>query len=281
MLQPSMPWQMNYADDSCRLARLFGEGDDASAFYIERYVPGDGLFLLIAGKPFDGSERRTTKITFGPEGRTREQTGPYGEFGNFRPAIFVSNMSLAPLPTEQPGDDVDRSGKAAKSFNAFETPAPFSQYLTEDQERSVSWIQVQRGGKAPVRLILGPMGEPMKAMRACTDDMVARWGIDVEAHRTLMRSVEPTENPGNWMSSRDYPIGLLRSGEQGLVQFRLMVDTDGNATDCHIQRSTRPEGFDRAVCRAMMKRADFEPALDATGTPIASYYRSTIRFVML
>lgn len=34
---PTGPWQVNYADDSCRLARPFTDGTDKLAFVIDKF----------------------------------------------------------------------------------------------------------------------------------------------------------------------------------------------------------------------------------------------------
>lgn len=57
-----------------------------------------------------------------------------------------------------------------------------------------------------------------------------------------------------------------------------MVDAEGNATSCHIQRKTVGEGFGDAACNALMRNADFAPALDRNGQPMDSYYNFAIRF---
>ncbi len=59
------------------------------------------------------------------------------------------------------------------------------------------------------------MGDAMKVMRNCTDDMLQYWGIDLEKHRNLAKLPEPIGNVGNWVRSRDYPNDLLRKGYQG------------------------------------------------------------------
>ena len=82
------------------------------------------------------------------------------------------------------------------------------------------------------------------------------------------------------MKSRDYPLPMLLSGKRAIVQFRLNVDPAGKPTACHIQQSTRPKAFDDAVCKAIMRNAEFEPALDAGGSPIASYWLNTVVFHM-
>lgn len=275
ILMPSSPWNLDYADDSCRLARIFGEGDDKVAFYIERYEPGDRFFLMVAGGPLDGSSRTNARFGFGPNGKEREGTGEMGSFGAYAPALFESNMALMPLSDDN--DDYN----ALTSFDAEKTAADtdvLGQELSAAQEANIEWLEVQRRSKQPVRLALGPMGEPMAAMRTCTQQLLTDWGIDVEAHKGLTRRATPTRNPGRWMSSSDYPTGLLRKGMQGLVQVRLSVGTDGKPTQCHIQKSTRPQGFDDAVCDALMRKARFDPALDKDGKPLASYWRTSVRF---
>jgi hypothetical protein len=71
---------------------------------------------------------------------------------------------------------------------------------------------------------------------------------------------------------------MLGIGQPAIVEFRLSIGADGVPLACHIQETTRPKEFDNAVCKSLMRRARFEPALDATGTAITSYYRNTVRF---
>jgi hypothetical protein len=50
-LQPSSKWNVHYAEDSCRMARSFGEGDQKVVLMVDRYQPGDALRLSFIGKP--------------------------------------------------------------------------------------------------------------------------------------------------------------------------------------------------------------------------------------
>ncbi len=271
VLQPASPWNLDYADDSCRLARIFGEAEQKTAFYIERYAPGDRFFLVVAGSTVAGSRPIKTELSFGPGGRTHTADGQTGTFGDYGPALLESGMALMPLSND---------GKIYR-FDAEEIaadPQILKQEILPAQEASIEWLQIERGSKQPVRLALGSMDKPMAAMRACTDQLLTAWGIDVEAHNGLTRRVTPRADPGGWLTSSDYPSGLAQNGVQGLVRPRLSVGTDGVPTQCYIQRSTQPEGFDKAVCAALMKKARFNPALDAAGQPLASYWQSTVRF---
>jgi len=73
---------------------------------------------------------------------------------------------------------------------------------------------------------------------------------------------------------------MLYAGQSAIVEFRMIVSDDGSPASCHIQSTTRPKEFDKAVCGSLMKRARFKPALDADGKPLASYYRNTVRFAI-
>ena len=107
---------------------------------------------------------------------------------------------------------------------------------------------------------------------------MTHWGIDVATQSSLRHGPLPTGNPGTWISDNNYPRDLVQNGSQGIVQFRLIVDPTGAPTSCHIQKSTRPVGFDDVVCAAMIRNARFEPAIDAQGKPVTSYFRSSVRF---
>lgn len=279
VLEPNSSWNLNYADESCRLMRIFGEGDDVTAFYIERYGPGDEFAMLVAGKPVRkiaaNDSPHDYNLQFGPYEAPRERTATLGDLGKYKPALIMTGTTFA--------DDENLDRVSSSRFDPADYARgtrPFEQRISVEREAAIEWLEIARGRNAPLRLALGSMGPAMAAMRTCTDKLAQSWGIDIAAHETLTRPVVPTDNPGGWLNSRDYPRGLAWRGVQGLVQLRLSVGADGVPTQCHIQRSTRPEGFDDISCKRLMQRARFEPALDAGGEPIASYYRTTIHFRM-
>jgi TonB family protein len=277
VLKPSSRWHVNYADDSCRMMRMFGEGDEESAFVIERYGPTDSFFMLVGGKPLKAARHVDTALRFGPDGYEFDRSTKEGEFGEHSPAVMASGMRLVATPD---ADEYQSYNERFDPEKEAQDTDLFEQEITPEQEAAISWLEIRRGRARPIRLELGSMGPPMEAMRQCIDELLTHWGIDLEAHREITRAVVPKANPARWVRSSDYPLNLVRKGAQGLVQFRLSVGADGVPTQCHIQASTRPEGFDKAVCNALMRRARFEPALDAEGRPIASYWRSAVSFEM-
>lgn len=269
-LAPSSNWHVNFADDSCRLARFFGEGEQKTLFYMERYEPGDAFNMVVAGKPLKRSRYRE-KITIRFGDGISEDERPYtiGSVGEHDPAIILSGLrfDMKPLPE----DDDNENGEG-------EQPDVFGQEIPESVEAAVTTIELAYKKGARVILETGSLGEPMKIMRNCTDDMLKYWGIDLDKHRAIAKLPQPKTSPGRWLTYKDYPTDLLRKGYQGYVQVRLSVDAKGTPTDCHIQQSTRPEGFDAAVCKGLMRKARFEPAITSNGETIASYWRTAVRF---
>lgn len=268
-LAPSSAWNIEFAEDACRLSRLFGEGDDKVALVLGRYVPGDWTHMVVAGGPLAGSKRRQEALVqFGPVEGSHEYEPFLGSLGQYEPALIFSGVRFFPSPDDDEGKDPENEVDAQV----------FKEEFSRDREKAIEWVAIERNGSKRVILELGGFGDAMGAMRRCTDELVTHWGIDVEAHRSLTRAATPSNDIGRWVTPNDYPRNLLAKGYQGMVRFRLSVDEDGKATQCHIQDSTRPEGFDKVVCDTIMSRAAFEPALDKDGNPIRSFYRNTVRF---
>lgn len=276
MLAPTGTWHMDYADDSCRLARLFGEGDERVAFYLERYGPGDRFHMAVAGNAIGKAPQSETRVQFGIQDTAYEYEPVLGELAEFGPALIFNPA----YPSAKTAEVAFAKMADKDKYADFIDPRIFAHDVTDEQFAAIEWVAFERRGGHRLVLELPQFGQAMKALQNCTEELVSHWNIDVEAHRSLTRLPIPKNSPGGWLTNSDYPIGLIRRGDQGIVQFRLDVDPSGKVTGCHIQRSTRPEGFDKIVCEKISQRAKFEPALDRDGKPIASFYRNSARFLM-
>lgn len=269
VLTPASAWQINYADDSCRLGRMFTDGKRKAIVTFDRFQPGEAFNLMIAGKmlPIGGADRKIT-VAFGPNGASRTFADHMElDLGDVGQAHSVAGFGLV--------EDYSGEGKDKDAPPAFAVAE-----VTAAQEAAITWLEIGRPTLTPTRFALGEMSRPMQALEKCTDELVSHWGIDVAAHRTLSKPATPKGNPGDWVSPKDYPASQRIRGQEGVIQFRLIVDDKGAVDSCHIQQSTRPAEFDEAVCRIMTERARFDPALDAAGKPIKSYWRSSFRFQM-
>ena len=272
---PSSKWILDYGETRCRLLRTFGEGDRQVTFYLERFGPGDRFGMLVAGKPFESIEQGDrVAVRFGPVESSQHPSFFPGKFGEAGAALVFGSLQITAPESE------GLKGRALRKFQDglpldFEEPE-----VSTLQEQAVSWVSIGHGKNLDIQLQTGSMGEPFAALRTCVDNLVKSWGVDPVQDKTLSRRVVPTESPAKWITSEDYPGMALRRGMQALMQFRLSVDAQGRPTACKIQQSTSAEEFDRAVCGSLMKRAKFQPALNADGQAVPSYYRTSVQFTL-
>lgn len=273
-LAPSGPWRLDYSDDSCALARTFGEADQSVTMILRRFEPNNGFRMILVGRRFRRARLgREAAFRFGPIEEEQELGYFPGDVSGIPALILFGEMRIAPLTEEQ---RVELEALTEENEDhAFEYPQIDSQ-----RYQAVEYLSVDASGSGDFQLELESFGDAYDAFDTCMDELLTHWRIDVDAHRSLTRPAVPVESPGRWLTPSDYPTDMLRESQQGLVDFRLDVDAEGNVTDCHIQQSTRPVGFDDAVCNGLKNRARFEPALDADGNPIASYFVSSVRFQM-
>lgn len=267
--EPSSPWHLNYADDSCRIARTFGEGDDKTILMMDRFGPGDRFDLIIAGLAIEHMGVRKTdrgfKMQFGPVEPLQEMNPYLGALEGYGDALF-DNASLTPTPEDFAFENGD--------------PAQLSYSISAEREAATEWIGIRSKRSPGFKLATGPMGEILNAMRQCTAELMTHWGIDVVRHETLSRAAYPKNDPGDWITTSDYPSSAVRRNHQGAIAFRLSVDAEGKPTQCHIQGASEPAEFNDLVCSLLRKRARFDPALDANGEAMPSFFRGKVMFLL-
>jgi len=274
VLEPSANWTMNYSNDSCRLSRAFGTGDNKLVLALDRFEPGDPFMLTLAGpaltRPASGGSlaANLADIRFGPTEGMRKIEFARAKTADGIPAWVFIMARLAPYSAAEQ-TRIDRETENWDRYNVDP--------IGQDRQAAVEYVDIGAPLAGTIRLHTGSLGPPFAAFDTCLEELMTHWGIDVEQHRHLQRKPSPKLAPSKLWRLQDYPTRLLEQNVSGLVQFRLAIDATGNVTNCTIQQSTRPAAFDKAVCKSLSK-VKFEPALDQTGHPIASYWRNSVRF---
>ncbi len=269
-LAPSSPWVVNYADDSCRLAREFGANDQLSTILIDKFAPGESFKVSLVGKLLTpSSETGKVSLKFGSVEEPQKFDFMLGDTDKHIPMTFINQrMRIAPLsPAEfeqikhlAPGDKFD--------------VAP----IEKDRQAAAKFLLIEKPNHVSVKLETGPWEKPIAALDNCIDALVRDWGLDPAKMASLSRAPKPTISPAKWITTNDYPMDLAIMGARAIVNFRIVIDDKGNPTSCHIQQSTKRKEFDDVVCKAVMKKARFNPALDADQKPTASYWITTVAF---
>lgn len=261
-------WAMNYADDSCQLSRDFAHEGEIITLALERFQPGDTVELALASDELTRAPGEfTTKFQFAPDAVRFEAQQFQGELEDGRGYFGIGPVRLGIAAA--PFGDVEQVQHAATRL-----------YRPADEleaARKLTSLTVTEGFTKEFTLDLGPMAPPIQAMQTCMDELLGHWGVDVERHRTLTRPAAPIEDPQSWVSATDFPVDQRQKRRSGFNTVRLMLDEVGTPTSCHIQRAGA-DGFNSAACRILMEKGRFQPALDAAGQPIPSYFVVNFRF---
>ncbi len=282
-------WTADFGEDYCRLLRTFRSGDDEITLAFERIQPGPMMRMLIIGdsfRPYRGADR--VGYRFEP----REEAPPSDlstEFASSRTPdgerlTILSSISLAEAPQftqvfQQRSNAGDQTTDAA--LPAQGEPPRFPAYDPQAEQARASAIRslvFEEGLSRPIRFDTGNMGDVMGVLQTCTSDLVSSWGVDAERHANLQRGAFP--EPGPIIANNTIPFDQFARLTGNYNQVRVMVSEEGEPTSCHIHFPTLEEGVNQRVCEQVMENAEFQPALDAEGQPIASYWLVPV-FVLL
>lgn len=259
VLAPSTSWTLDATPSGCALRRSFGAGSPPVFLEMQRFAPGDGFQLIASGDELNWIKPGTRLYV------------KYGSLPHHdEPVSFKSGETARedrrPIPTifatSSLGDEDSEGGEEGGAE------------VTPWMEAQVSEITLQRPGKSVI-LKTGPLDKPFAVMRQCTDALLKTWGLDPAVQNSLSRPAVPI-NIRRWAWAIKYPTVAAMGGEQARVNFRMLVGADGSPTDCTVLRSYNDRSFDAVACRSLMKVARFEPALDAAGKPVPSFYSNAI-----
>ena len=273
-LQPSSQWAVDYAENSCRLVRIFGEGKNQIILNFESEAPGMvdmfvmgnpaasidsevyGRFLPVQGKPMKGEAARSER---GPVVLWHRVTMLPDDFAD-RFEKEDGEAGVRPPPI-----DLKRRDEVTAAHRAFAAQA---NELEVDVRRS-----------RPLILETGSMGEAIKAFDKCSRDSLKDWGVDPDVEEKIVRRPW-SPDVRSWFGPSDYPPGMARTGAESDVKVRLLVDATGKVTKCTSLSHFKEKEFNDVVCDKFMKRAHFEPAELADGTKVPSYYVNHVIFRM-
>ena len=264
LLEPTTPWNVDYADSECRLLRTFGSGDKAVTLRLARGGNTGTIDMVVAGRGVPVlPQRLPIEMKLDPQG----------------PAQRVSGYSMA-IP-----------GGGGRFVRWFDADLNLLEHANENQI-----VQFSNSKAFSVRLNLTMVHAALKALDTCYSDLLAGWGASPEDVAILMATQDasstgsgevtaqrldlpkPKGNPGAWATTADYPTDALRQEQSGNVTVMLKVDAMGLPTFCVVVVSSKVASLDTATCKVLQSRAKYKAALDAAGKPRQSVRIERIRW---
>lgn len=263
---PTGDWTIDFGDDYCRLSRTFSDGEHALALAIERSQPGFASHFILVGdgfRPFRGADHVGLRLlpsdvagdTFLLESRTEggESFFDLG-FVSFVPGGLALQRSVTGADSEAP------------------IAPPYDMATERGHARQIDRIVLDEGLYRPVSLATGNLEAPVEALQICAQDLLDHWGVDGARHATATRAAEPEGELEDWLPRirvRRDQLAALAGNRNGV---RVMIDEAGSPTSCRVQSMALGEAINRTLCDALMENGQFQPALDASGQPMASYW---------
>ena len=265
VLEPSSNWNLDYGEEDCRLGRSFGEGEDKVILIFAKYAPGTDMEIMLTGRGLSADRARDFSYRFDPQQEVEVDRPLFGDTPDDGTIWQFSGGLLA-------AEDFDAD-------DGLETEKQKTKSLEEDIAKKVESFTVQIGRKTPITLRTGKLSGAIAAMDVCLDNLVTSWGYDTADLATIATWPKPKGSITSWFNYRDYPGEALRKDLSGAVRFRLAIDATGSLTDCVIQSSYSDPSFPEKVCSEFLRKAKFEPARNAAGEGVASYWNNTVVFL--
>lgn len=249
-------WEMETKPDSCAVRREFGTGSDVVLLELRQYLRDGDVRAMVAGTELKIARQLDPLVHLPPHAGMLKPDGffriavPNGPQGLIFTLPIMGNEVEDPRFSSQPG---------LKDATQLELTSAFS---------------------SDISLETGPMTDAIAFLEGCTQQLIRSWGLDPDEQKALSRRPTPVDQK-RWAAEiqRAFPTRPLLAGESGRVNFRLLIDDEGTPTDCFVEPPAIPE-LQETACKLLMKHARFEPGLDSAGQPVASYFVSTVVYLV-
>ncbi len=282
-LQPSSQWGVDYAADSCRLIRTFGDGGNETKLVLESRAPGE-MTMVVSGKPLAVP---VTTVNVGARFLPQQEKPFFG-----RPAFMVNQTpavmwNSVPLTADFEFDNRQVPGSLLMvtrwpAQKPYQRPAALDQAKAQADRTArdiflarVTEIEIKAPGQPAVLLETGSLADPMKVFDQCDRDLITDLGLDASVQDKVVKKPWPSRP---WIDPKSYPLPRLMRGEEASVVVRALVDAAGKVTSCTASSNYDAPDFKKAVCDSLVNNAKFEPAELADGTKVASYYVTSVSF---
>ncbi|MEP5937599.1 MAG: energy transducer TonB [Erythrobacter sp.] len=279
-LKPSSEWKLREYDDKCRMARVFGTGENAVTMWMDKGGPGPGVNLTLIGKPVRDPFGPRIRVAFAPgekvERNYLEATSSAGRpvlamFG-VEPMHAPQYLPAPPAMGENPDSLEDEDVDFARASSSDVSQAG-SLALLDQRTANITALKIDGAIRKPLSFELSEFPEALGKLVDCTEKLIDKINANIAVSVTPVRQVE-------WARKlqQSYPNAMLRAEREGRVDVSLTVNAKGKTTFCEIRTSSGPASFNDSACLELLRHATFEPAKDAGGNPVAGFFNTRITY---
>lgn len=301
VLEPTSAWDVDYADNNCRLIRVFGDDKDRVRLVFEQVAPRLPMTVLLIGKlraqeddnvlgfeslagvQISGGQGldavgSSERIVFWPRrlGRGRWGLIPEALASRMRKTDPVAAEESPSVPSHLEGTGVKwkdhRWGVQAREQWLAEDAA-FSQRADE-----VTAVVLNPGRSGSITLHTGGLAKPLQALEKCAFDSLKDWGIDPAVDSTIVTSSHPVADAQSLFSAQDYPQAALRSFKQDNLEVWLNIDVQGQIANCRVISDFASPEINDAICGMIRRKERFVPARTKDGTAVPDFYIQSFVF---
>ena len=238
--QPAARWHLDGATTRCVLTRRL-EGTPGAATFILRTLPGSGRYdLMLAGSELPRELRagREVSIAFAPGGSRHERRLSRIDLpGGLDNAVVVTPLGGPFLSEFARASTLEISGEGGRPLGSWTVPAA---------------------------------ARAADALAACEAEKQVDWGADPAGFEPGAMPPRRIGDSYEWLTARDLGMLQVLASTAVAAVFRLEVGADGRATRCILLESGGSIAVGPGACRALVRRARYEPARDPRGNPVRS-----------
>ena len=263
------------------MIRTFSDGENELTLAMERIQPTTLTKFMLIGDGIRLYRRaETVGLAYLPDGGKRDAFLARSETGDGQQFLIMDGVNMGPDLAAMFGGPGGAGAPPppAEGMPEFGPGTPvYDTEIEAEYAAGVRGVSLGEGLTEPVRIETGSLRNVVAVMQDCTYNLLDSWEINGAKHRSISRMVVPSEGttlPQGTVGFEDF--GKMAGGAN---QVRLMIDENGAPTSCHIHSPSLDQSTNDAICAHLMRNARFEPALDADGQPMASYWINSPSFM--
>jgi hypothetical protein len=303
VLEPTSQWVVDYADNNCRLIRMFGTDKGAIKLVFEQVAPRSPMTVMLVGKFRAASDNNILgfepladvgisggqsleavasrdSVVFWPRrmGRGRWGLIPEALVARMRKADPVAAEASSSVPS-------DLSAPQVKWTDHDWSMEPEVQWQAEDavfgtRADKVTALGLNLGRSGSVSLHTGGLAEPLRALEKCTSDSLKDWGVDPAVEATIATGAHPVRDGQSLFTSDDYPQAALQSFKEDNLDVWLNIDAQGRIAGCRAISDFATPEINDAICGMIQRKERFIPARTKGGTAVPDFYIQSFVFRM-